>query len=90
MRKSFFLNWEGRMLSATIQNRWKPAEGSSLKPNEWDILNEGGVIRHEKDSSCEKLFAKDEEDQLWSVIVNIGNELDSLLQGLRRAGFAAA
>ncbi len=78
------------MIDANTQNRWKLAEGSSLKPKEWNLLNEGEVIRHAKCVGCEKLFAKDEDNQLWSVIVNIGNELDSLLQGLRTAGFVVA
>lgn len=77
------------MLSPTSQNRWKPAEGSSLKPKEWDRLNDGEVIRHDK-GDYEKVFAKDEDGQLWSVIVMGSHELDSLLQGLRAVGFAAA
>ena len=78
------------MLDANTQNRWRPAEGSSLKPKEWNLLEEGEVIRHTKCVGCEKLFAKDEDNQLWSVIVNIGSELESLLQGLRTAGFVVA
>ena len=78
------------MLSPTTQNRWKPAEGSSLKPKEWDRLNDGEVVVVNKGGDYKKVFAKDEEDQLWSIIVTVSYELDSLLQGLRAVGFAAA
>jgi hypothetical protein len=92
VKKDFFANWRGHLVDAKskIQNQWKPAEGSSLNDHQRKILNEGVVIRRPKGDYYVKLFAKDEENQLYSVVVSVESELGNLIASMAEIGFVTA
>jgi len=85
MKENFLKNWRG---PATFgkQNQWMPAQGSSLDEQELKTLNAGGVVEKEKTKTLTKLFVRDEEGKLWSVIVrNI--HLTALENNLKEVGY---
>ena len=85
MKEDFLKNWRG---PATFgkQNQWVPAQGSSLDEQELKTLNAGGVVEKQKNDSLTKLFVRDEEGKLWSVIV-LNIHLADLENCLKEVGY---
>ena len=85
MKENFLKNWRG---PATFgkQNQWARAQGSSLKDGELKTLEAGGVVEKPKTKSLTKLFVRDEEGNLWSVIV-CNTELTALENELKSVGY---
>jgi len=69
MKKKFLENWRGSV-SYGRQNQWKRAQGSSLEDPDLKILDAGYIVKRSKDRNTTKVFVRDEERNLWSVIVN--------------------
>ena len=82
-KREFLLNWEG-----SCAEHWSEAEGSSLKKTEWKNLHNGGIVVHPK-KGCRKskLFAVDEEGNLWSLIID-DQRLDRLKKDLQIVGYS--
>ncbi len=88
MKKNFLENWRGSV-SYGKQNQWRQAQGSSLEERELEVLNAGGVVMHPKDKNTTKVFARDEDGNLWSVIVR-NVHLASLENELKSVGYKLA
>jgi len=88
MGKNFFQEWRGNFPNPFATNQWVEAEGSSLKGKEPQVLANGGIVVHPKSSNAVKVFARESNDRLWSIIVP-ADRLDSLKQDLVAAGFVA-
>ena len=85
MKEKFLINWRGANTFGH-QNQWAKAQGSSLSENELKVLNQGGIVRHQKNKSLTKIFVKDEKGNMWSVIVHVLHQT-SLEKDLKNAGF---
>jgi hypothetical protein len=88
MKKVFLENWRGSTTYG-LENQWAKAQGSSLTEGEVKILNEGGIVKHAKGKSLTKIFVRDEEGSLWSVIVH-NLHLASLEDDLKKIGYQLA
>ncbi len=87
-KKDFLDAWIGSN-SYGQSGKWRPSDGSSLKKKEKDALSAGSVVVHEKRGtlpSLSKVFAKDEEGILHSVIILTRN-LKSLKEELHEVGY---
>ena len=83
----FFENWSGNAITPRIPNKWVQAEGSSLSADEWEILKKMQIVLHRKPGNMfTKAFALDEQQKLWSVVVNNHN-LKKLQDELVKIGF---
>ena len=88
MKKNFLKNWRGPVAYGK-QNQWTRAQGSSLKDNELETLDAGGIVKHPKDKNTTKIFVRDEEGNLWSVIVK-NVDLTVLENDLKGVGYKVA
>ncbi|MBQ5945229.1 hypothetical protein IJL65_02265 [bacterium] len=86
MDKNFFKEWKGDFSNPFAKNQWVQAEGSSLKGKEPQILAKGGIVVHKKCENAVKVFARESENLLWSIIVPT-SRLDDLKRDLVAAGF---
>ena len=86
-KKILLTNWRGRLVDARNQNQWRHAIGSSLDDDDKEILNEGGIVSRPKGVYYVKLFAMDEEKQLYSIIVSVESELPNLIASMGEVGF---
>ena len=86
-KKILLTNWRGRLVDARNQNQWRHAIGSSLDDDDKEILNEGGIVSRPKGGYYVKLFAMDEENQLYSIIVSVESELPNLIASMGEVGF---
>lgn len=85
MKTEFLKNWRGATTYGQ-QGQWVQAQGSSLNESEVQTLNDGGIVRHPKGKSLTKLFVRDEEGTLWSVIVH-NIHLTKLENDLEKVGY---
>jgi len=88
MGKNFFQDWRGDFPNPFAKNQWAKAEGSSLKREEKKALASGGIATHDKTCGAVKVFAKDSEGTLWSIIVPTA-QLPAIKKSLAEAGFVA-
>lgn len=89
MGKNFFQEWRGDFPNPFAKNQWVRAEGSSLEKEEPKILANGGIVVHPKCSGAVKVFAKEADGCLWSIIVP-STKLSSLKKDLHEAGFVTS
>ena len=85
MKKEFLQNWRGSAIFGQ-QNQWARAQGSSLEEDELMTLDAGGVVKKQKGNSLTKLFVRDEEGNMWSVIVR-NVDLAVLENNLKEVGY---
>lgn len=86
MGKNFFQDWRGDFTNPFAKNQWTKAEGSSLKNEEIKVLANGGIATHKKTCGAVKVFARDPEGGLWSIIVPTA-KLSVIEKSLAEAGF---
>ena len=93
----FLKSWRGPAGNLTLgaDLRWKSSEekkdgmrvfGSSLTPADEKVLNDGGVVCHKKPVLYTKLFVKDENNLLWSIVIP-NKHLPDLMQKLKNVGY---
>lgn len=85
MKEDFLKSWRGSTAYGQ-QNQWARAQGSSLTEGEVKILTAGGIVKHAKGKSLTKIFARDEDGNLWSVIVH-NVHLSALENELKGVGY---
>ena len=88
MKKKFLLSWIGGAISGE-QCSWVRAQGSSLGDDDKRILDEGGIITRPKCRELTKVFARDEDGNLWSIIVH-NLHLATLEENLKKVGYSLA
>jgi len=84
MKKNFILSWRGNLLCSGQQCNWVKAQGSSLSDKDKLALEQGAIVEKPKCKELTKVFARDEDGTLWSVIVhNLHlSDLESQLKGV--------
>lgn len=85
MKKDFLESWRGSNAYGQ-RNQWTRAQGSSLTKTELAILDAEGVVKHAKGEHQTKIFVRDEDGNLWSVIVH-NVHLTVLENELRNVGY---
>ena len=85
MKEDFLKNWRGST-NFGRENQWSEAQGSSLSKKEKRFLASGGVVFHPKEPSLTKVFARDEQGKLWSVIIH-NLHLSALETKLKEVGY---
>ena len=86
MKKNFLKAWTGGINSFGLREEWKRAQGSSLSENERSIVESGGIAFHKKGSRDTKVFAQDEDHEMWSVTV-MDLHLADLKNRLKEVGY---
>jgi len=81
MKKNFLLSWRGNLLEC-----WVKAQGSSLSEKDKLALEQGAIVEKPKCRELTKVFARDEDGTLWSVIVH-NLHLTTLEDQLKGVGF---
>jgi len=89
MKKEFILSWRGNSLFSGQQSNWVQAQGSSLSDKDKQALAKGAIVEHPKTRELTKVFARDEDGNLWSVIVH-NLHLTTLENQLKNVGFLLA
>lgn len=86
LKSEFLKNWRGSALAPGVQNQWVRAEGSSLSDCEKNALSRGRIITHDKLFPFKKIFAMDEQSNLWSIIIKDAH-MTPLVSALCNVGF---
>jgi len=85
MKKEFLENWSGT--TADGRNKWSnKATGSSLSKKDEEALKAGIIVKKVKTKFITKIFVLDEDDRLWSVIID-NCLLDALEDDLKEVGY---
>jgi hypothetical protein len=85
MKKDFLRSWRGSNTYGQ-RNQWVQAQGSSLTETELATLDSEGIVKHAKGKSLTKIFVRDEDGNLWSVIVH-NVHLTALENELKNVGY---
>jgi hypothetical protein len=86
MKKKFLESWTGGTNSFGQCEKFKRAQGSSLSPEQKNVVKSGGVASHGKGNRDTKVFVEDEDHNMWSVTVQ-NTHLANLNSKLKEVGY---